>query len=729
MRTRDYVERNRLNVIHRKDATIRSLVDLAQARAEEAPERVAFTFLADGEEPGPALTLGEFHRRACAAAAALQERGAQGERVLLLYPPGLDFLTAFFGCLYAKAVAVPAYPPDPARLARSIPRLTSIADDAEARVALTVEAIRKMREGFKDTSHALSSMAWVATDALDLTAADAWAPQTITGDTLAYLQYTSGSTSTPKGVMISHQRVLANLGVISDMCDADPGDTLVTWAPQFHDMGLVLGLIWPLYENVHSVAMSPLDFLRRPVRWLQALSRFKGTHSVAPNFGFDLCVRKIAKEEREGLDLSRWGMAMCGAEPVQWGTLQAFAQAFSPYGFHLDDFAPGYGLAEAVLTVSCVRRRQKPVCLRVKGGDLERHRIVPAEAGDADARELVACGPTYRDTQVRIVCPERCVPCAEEEVGEIWISGSSVAEGYWRKPDASEETFNGRLADTGEGPFLRTGDLGFLRDGHLYVTGRIKDLIIVRGANHYPHDIEATVSKSHRALRPGCASAFSVTGDGDERLVVVQELRERFLQDLAQAAPVQARAATDEVIRAIRKAVADEHDVQAYGVVLIKPHSLLKTSSGKIQRKACHAAFLEGSFETVAQDLLSTEPAGSVPDEAPEDTPGRRMRQMPAARRQGVLEGYLRRAAAQALSLHEDEISAGTPLLELGLDSMKAMELIGDIERDLQVRLEPRHVFDHGSILALATYLSEELEKTSATAETDHPWEVEEGSI
>jgi acyl-CoA synthetase (AMP-forming)/AMP-acid ligase II len=403
----------------------------------------------------------------------------------------------------------------------------AIVKDADASFVLTTSTVLALAVPLIESAPELEGIEWIAGDGLSCAADDTWTPLDASGDTLAYLQYTSGSTAAPKGVMISHANVLANVTMLETVCDPVPGETYVTWLPHFHDMGL-MSLIGPIYGRFTCYVISPLDFLRRPFYWLQAITRYKAGYSAGPNFAYDLCTRKVTEEERARLDLTSWKLVFNGAEPVRWSALEAFVKRFGPCGFRAEAMCPSYGLAEAVLYVCMSPKTAPPVCLRVKRDALEGHRVVVAEDGDENARELVGCGAPCTGTQVRIVHPERFTLCPKGEIGEIWVSGPGVTRGYWRNPEATEAAFNGRLADSGDGPFLRTGDLGFVRDGNLFVTGRAKDLIIVRGANHYPEDIEGAVSKSHQALRPGCAAAFSVEADGEERLVVVQEVRDEF---------------------------------------------------------------------------------------------------------------------------------------------------------------------------------------------------------
>jgi acyl-CoA synthetase (AMP-forming)/AMP-acid ligase II len=561
-----------------------TLVELLRYRASTQPERIAYIFLRNGETEEARLTYGELDQNARAIAAHLQSLEAKGERGLLLYPPGLDFISAFFGCLYAEVVAIPAYPP---RRNQNLFRLQAIIADSQARFTFTNAALFPTLENQWAKDSELAEMQWVVTDEIDHHLSANWQEPTLEKNTLAFLQYTSGSTGTPKGVMVSHHNLLINSAFIDHVWGHDQDSVMVTWLPTFHDMGLIYGVIQPLYKGFLCYMMAPANFVERPLRWLQALSDKKATHSAAPNFAYDLCVRKIPPEKRATLDLSHWRMTLNGSEPVRAEVLKKFAEAFQVSGFKATALCPGYGLAEATLVVTAVSYDSPSYFYPVQANALEKNKIVGATETDSNVQTLVGCGWTTIDTQIVIVNPETLKPCSPEIVGEIWVSGSTIAQGYWGKPQETQETFQAYLADTGAGPFLRTGDLGFIKDGELFVTGRLKEIILIRGRNNYPQDIELTVQNSHPALRPSCGAAFTVEVKEEERLVVVQEVERTWLRKID----------TDEVKRAIRKAVVQEYDLQVYAIALIRTGSLPKTSSGKIQRRSCRAKFLEGSLE------------------------------------------------------------------------------------------------------------------------------------
>ncbi|MCY1035330.1 amino acid adenylation domain-containing protein [Corallococcus sp. BB11-1] len=577
-----------------------TLVGLLRERARQEPGFALYTFLVDGEAEEERLTCAELDRRARRIAAGL--RGlAPGERVLLVYPPGLDYITAFFGCLYAGVVAVPVYPP---RHDRSLARLQAIAQDARATAGLIRTEHLELLRQFFPLAPDLEQLTWWATDTLPVGSEDAWTPPALTGADRAFFQYTSGSTSLPKGVMLSHQHLLRNLEAIRRRFQQTRASKVVTWLPPYHDMGLIGGLLQPLYTGYPAVMMSPADFLLQPLRWLRTISRHGATTSGGPDFAYALCVRKATPEQCEGLDLSSWRVAFNGAEPIRPETLEGFVRTFGPYGFRRDTFLPCYGLAEATLLVAGGEAGHPTRVEAFDGGSLQRGQAVAVEAGREGAQALVSSGRNALDGRLLIVDPERRSPLPEGTIGEIWVSGSSVAGGYWNRPDAARETFQATLRESGEGPFLRTGDLGFMRDEELFVTGRAKDLLILRGLNHYPQDLERTVERSHPALRPGSGAAFSVEAGGEERLVIVYEVSAKLAPD-----------GLDPVIEAIRREVPRHHELTVYAVELLEPGSVPKTSSGKIQRHACRAGFLAGELQPLARFALSGAPGA-------EDGPG-----------------------------------------------------------------------------------------------------------
>ncbi|MGD9649080.1 MAG: AMP-binding protein, partial [Pirellulales bacterium] len=563
-----------------------TLVEMLRHRAEHQPHDLAFTYLVDGETDELRYTFAELDRRARVIAGWLQSQGLEGERALLLYPPGLDFIAGYFGCLYAGVMAVTAYPP---RMNRSLGRIQAIAADAGARIALTTQSVYERVAPWLSETPDLMKVEWVPTDRLPEAAESYWTDPAITPDTLAFLQYTSGSTGTPKGVMLSHANLLHNCALIAYSFEHTRSTSGVFWLPSYHDMGLVGGILQPLFLGRSNVIMSPMAFLQKPIRWLQAISRYGATTSGGPNFAYDLCLRKVTPEQRDQLDLSSWTVAFNGAEPVREETLARFTEFFAPCGFRPEAFYPCYGLAEATLLVSGGQKLLRP---KVESFDLRRLEhdeavVVPADA--SHARQLVSCGHDLPDQRIVIVDPQTSQPLADGRIGEIWVTGPSVALGYWKRPAETEQTFQARLADGSPERYLRTGDLGFVVDGEFYVTGRVKDLIIVRGVKHYPQDIELTVEHSDPALRPNSGAAFTIESAGRPQLVLVQELERGYAGNVAR------------LIETIREAVTREHELILDAVVLVKAGSIPKTSSGKIQRHAARQAFAKGALKVIEQ--------------------------------------------------------------------------------------------------------------------------------
>ncbi|MEW6738174.1 MAG: fatty acyl-AMP ligase, partial [Acidobacteriota bacterium] len=623
-----------------------TITDLLEQRVELQPRRLAYSFLVDGEDKSQTLTYLELQQKAKAIATMLQEFKVEGGQALLLFPPGLDYITAFFGCLYAGVIAVPVYPPDPGRLDRTLPRLLAIASDAQPKVVLTTAAILSMAEYMFSEDANFQTVRWLATDNIkDELAAD-WREITIGNDSIAFLQYTSGSTATPRGVKITHGNLLNNLAAIYQCFELSDDSKGVIWLPLYHDMGLIGGILQPLYGGLSVTLLSPLAFLQKPLRWLQAISNTKADISGGPNFAYDLCVRKVTAQEREALDLSCWQLAFNGAEPVRIETMERFANTFEPCGFRKEAFYPCYGLAEGTLIVSGGKKFSLPTICTVRKSLLEENRVVITESAGEDGQALVSCGKAIKDEKIVIVDTKTLTLCSSEQVGEIWISGPCVAQGYWNQAEQSANVFQAYLADTKEGPFLRTGDLGFLQNEELFVVGRLKDLIIIRGRNFYPQDIELSVEKSHKALRRGCCAVFSVEIDSEERLVVMAEVERDY-----------AKLATnnEEIIKAVRGAIAKVHELSVYAVVLLKAGNIYKTSSGKIQRHACREAFLSGNADVLTQSIIREDIYPSI------EISREILLTLTTNERQAQIELYLQYQVARLLQTSVSEIALNQP--------------------------------------------------------------------
>lgn len=667
-----------------------TLVDHFRAVFQEQPQERTYRFLVDGEGEPQTITNADLDHRVRAIAATLGERVHAGERVLIVSPPGLDYVASFLACLYAGVVAVPVYPPNPTLLKRTLPRLLGVIADATPAIVLAPASMASMADELAKHAPALGSLPWQVIDDVDQSAADSWRRPAVTGDDTAFLQYTSGSTGCPKGVVLSHANLLHNLAGINQLFESSDSDSHgVIWLPPYHDMGLIGGLLQPAYAGFPMTFMSPLAFLKRPVRWLRAISEYGATIGGGPNFAYELCIAKVTEQERETLDLSSWRVAFTGAEPVRAETIDRFTQTFGACGFSRKAFYPCYGLAEGTLLVSGGARDSEPV-LRALQSEAYRSNQAIGSTGEDHCRTVVGSGRAIPGQSIVIVDPELLTRLPDGSIGEIWVCGPSIALGYWGRPKESDEALSARLTDTGEGPFLRTGDLGFLDDGELFVTGRIKDLIIVAGENHYPQDIERSVEARQPVLRPGCAVAFEVDVDSDERLAIACEV-----------SATAAKLDTDRVISLIRAGVAEDHGLQVHDVVLVKHGKIPKTSSGKLQRLACRENFLSGGLEAVASWSLSPDTAMAVvgPQPVPVDKPV-------AFASRSELEQRLGQELARRLNVPAASLDLGQPFAQYGLQSVDMVGIVGDLEQWLGRTLPATLLWEYPTVEALADFLS-----------------------
>lgn len=665
-----------------------SLVEAVRFRAEHAPDRPALIFLDNGEGESLRLTFRQVDERARRIAARIAAVTEPGERALLLYPSSVEFPCAFLGCLYAGVVAVPAYPP---RRNRSADRLQSIIKDAGARVALTTGQTLAALEERADVVSKIEGLQFVATDAENGFDADSWRPHSIEPGTLAFLQYTSGSTGLPKGVMVSHGNIVANVDVLrSAAAGVLSSDELIvaSWLPLFHDMGLIGTLMWPLMVGGTLVSMEPAAFIQKPVRWLNSISKYRATVSPAPNSGYDLCIRKVTAEQKESLDLSCWRIAYNGSEPLRHETVEGFASAFQACGFRPETMYPCYGLAEATLFVTGGDPGRRPVHASFDSLALERREVL-APRSDETAAFKVGCGRTWNGHTVRIVDPETRRACQKDQVGEIWLSGPSVGQGYWNRPEMSEAIFRARVEGEGGGEaFLRTGDLGFLQGDALFVAGRIKDLIIISGLNHYPQDIEQTLEQADDAIAPNACAAFSVEVGGEERPVAVCEIRREHLR----------RLDVDRLAARVRQAVAEEHELELHAVLFLKPFGMPRTSSGKIQRHVCRAAYMAGEgLDLVAEwraPVSAQANGAAVPFDAPRD--------------RAAVVRWLRERVAAKKGISPAAVDVREPFTRYGLESRDAVAISGELQEWLGRALPPTLVYDYPNIEALAAHLAHE---------------------
>jgi acyl-CoA synthetase (AMP-forming)/AMP-acid ligase II/acyl carrier protein len=668
-----------------------NLVDVAMYRAAEQDQKTAYTFLSDGANQERNLTYGELDRRARAIAAFLQDAGMSGERALLFYPPGLDFICAFFGCLYAGVVAVPTYPPINRQMMAQVepivkdagPKavLTTADITSKLKTVLSIQSIGKkslfkfIGQGidrffpiFKQLDGQKNSI--IATDRMDTDLDQMWQSPDLDSTSLAFLQYTSGSTSQPKGVMVSHGNIMHNQNLIQEYFRQPKGVVFVSWLPQYHDMGLIGNMLHPFYMGGYSVVFSPFEFLKKPLKWLATISKYQAHTSGAPNFAYELCVRKVSAEDKKKLDLSSWQVAYNGAEPIRHATLENFASYFAECGFERSALFPCYGLAEGTLIVTGGKLQESPVYLRCDKEALKVDRIQPVEPEDPTATFLVGSGTAFDRQKVRVVDPEDRIELGDNEIGEIWVSGPSIAHGYWHNPDATQETFQAQIRNSDESPYMRTGDLGFIRDGNLFITGRIKDLIIIRGQNYIPSDVEYTAESSHANLRKGCSAAFSLQSDGEEKLAVVCEIRKKVK-----------KAELKDIAAGILRNITESHGINAARLALIKTRTIPKTTSGKIRRKMCKMAMLNNKLEVVYQweDKKNAEavagPAASGKKDRVEALEGGSWSQ------EEVYGWLLERLNSSSSNVITVENLKEKSLADTGLGSLEQVELVTDFEQ------------------------------------------------
>lgn len=562
---------------------LRSLVALLARRAAEQADDRAYVFVSDRGTEEAALTFRQLRETATALAARLIASAQPGDRAILVFPPGIEFMVAFFGCLMAGVIAVPMMMPR-----RNSARDSSAAILANCTPALALTTSTFALRGDLQARFAQENIRWIEVDLTEAAGATVDLQEPAPDD-IAFLQYTSGSTSEPKGVMVSHANLLANIEMIRIALGNTRQSTYVNWVPLYHDMGLILNALQALYVGATCVLMAPNAFMQRPLGWLRAISDYRAEVACGPNFGFDLCVSRYRVDQMDGVDLSSLRIALNGAEPVRADTIARFIETFAPHGFDSRVIYPAYGMAEATLLISGGTRGGGHVTRNVSRAALQAHAAeAPADPGDAQL--VVGCGCALTGEQIAIVNPESRQRLAADRVGEIWVSGANVARAYWRNDAATREELNAKIAGE-DGRWLRTGDLGFLdHTGELFVTGRIKDLIIIRGINHYPQDIERTVQSQDSALRENCGAAFSVPDEhGEEDLVIVQEVERTARHSID----------TGEIKGQIREAIADSHELSARHIALIRPGALPKTTSGKIQRKLARRLWLDGGFEEV----------------------------------------------------------------------------------------------------------------------------------
>lgn len=650
-----------------------SLVDMFLTNAQEH-KQASLTYLRNGEQADRTLTHFQLADRATRLAAWLVENGFSGQRAMLVFPAGLEFVEAFMACLCAKVIAVPVAPAPLTGDENKVRRILSILRDCQPALVLGVRQTIDKAPLFVQNHPDLADIRW-----LEIDEADAWeryAPMNVTplaGEDLAFLQYTSGSTSMPKGVMLSHANILHNLAHFDHGWGHDEQSRMICWLPHFHDLGLLYGVLFPLYKGISGYLLPPASVIQKPARWLQAISRYRGTHSMGPNFIYDQCTDRIPEEECEELDLSSWRMALNAAEPIRMNTVRRFNEKFSAYGLSPCTLTGGFGLAESTCRVTAQNWDTPIRSLRLSSEALSRNVVAMAKEDEA-ASEMVSCGPPALNTVVKIIDPATGIECAPDRIGEVWVQSESVSSGYWKRPEENARTFGATLNDDTDGqPYMRTGDLGFLDQGELFITGRIKDMIIVGGENYYPQDAEWKIEQAHPAFKASCCAVFPVERDGEEKVVVVQELIRHF-----------DRWPFDEMFTAVRRTVGVVYDLPVEAIVLIRPGTTSKTSSGKIQRATSKAAFLNGTLQVIAmwdRRTAQQEAAAQKKIAQPSD-----------------IESFLIARIAEIAVLPATSIDVTRPFAEYGLGSIEATQLSGELASRFGVEIAPTAFYDFPSI-------------------------------
>ncbi len=654
----------------------KTLPDILRRRAKLQKDELLYIFLADGENEKDKYSYKKLDHQAKAIAVEIQKISEKGDRVLMLFPSGMEYIVSLFGCFYSGTIAVPAYPP---RRNRNFFRIQSIINNSGATIAMTTKSIFNLIDRNFADEESLKGIKWIIFEDVNLDDEKNWNNPNLLPDDIALLQYTSGSTGAPKGVMVSHKNIVVNSEIIRKAFEYHQHHSLVvSWLPSFHDMGLIGCTFQPLYSGYPTVFMPPVSFLQKPENWFKAVTKYKGTSIGAPNFSYDYCTEKIAKEDLVNYNLSNLNNVFCGAEPIRKETFVNFTEKFKTSGFLKNAFYPCYGLAENTLIVTGGYNSDEPKYINIDSTFLEKNKIKILDKETENSKSFVGCGHVWNDTKVKIVNPEKFIECNNDEVGEIWVQGPSVCKGYWNNPEETERTFNAFLSDKKEGSFLRTGDLGFMYEDNLFVTGRIKDLIIIRGVNHYPHDIEHSTEKCHEALRPNSNAAFSVDIFNEERLVIVQEVERTHIRNLN----------AEEIFENIRKTISKEFDLQIYAISLIKTGSIFKTSSGKIQRRACKKAFLENSLNEVVswkQEILETE---ILSEEIPSDLES--------------VQEWIINWLSRKLNIKKDLIDPEKSILSYGLDSLTAVELEQEVNTKFGIKWSVASFIQENKISALA---------------------------
>jgi acyl-CoA synthetase (AMP-forming)/AMP-acid ligase II/acyl carrier protein len=670
-----------------------SLIDAIYAHADHRGEQIAYACVSSDGALESTLTYRQLLKRAESVAAELLRSLQPGDRAILLFHGGPEFIVSFLGCLIAGVIAVPAYPvrvpASPSQPARNFERLIPVLANAQPKVALSTRPIVDRQAELREANPAFSQLQWIAVEELpDQPLLDR--PE-VTAEDVAFLQYTSGSTSIPKGVMVTHSNLLSVFKDIDASWPHDESSVMVTWVPVFHDMGLIHGVLFPLFFGFPVYTLIAASVLQHPRLWLEAIGRFRGTHSSGPNFIFELCLKRISEKAAAELDLSSLQACLTGAEAIRSRTLERFRERFALAGMRPEAVQPGYGLAEFTLTVSSINKGKIAHTVYLDSAACEQGRVVHAVSAGMKTRSFVSCGWTHIGSEIRIVEPDSHRECPPNHIGEIWARGTNLTRGYWENLEATELTMGARLAD-GTGPFLRTGDLGFIVNGELYVAGRLKDLIIIRGRNIYPHDVEATVEEALPEVRSGRCCAFSIDREEGEALVIIAEV-DRVHRNGLDPSLAFAR---------LREAISLNHEAEIYDAVFVRTGTFPLTSSGKVQRRRARQEYLEGKLHVVA----------SLRTSGPQLVPAIDERQMRAAELRAWLLKYL----AAKLRLVVDDLPVSQSFERLGLDSLSQVEMITELEEFTGHTLDSAILFDYPSIEQLSWHVAA-LQPSSAKPE------------
>ena len=658
---------------------MQTIVDCIQNHVKNIPNKIIYRYILDDTGSVLTKTVKELDNEAKSIANTLIKVANRGDRVLLLYPPGVSFMSAFVACLYSGIVAVPIYPP---RKREKVDRLRRIIADCDPKAILTTEKIEVMtQEVFKDV-HDLNYVPFVISDNLLNQTQLTLQSRVKEKEEVAFLQYTSGSTGTPKGVMVTHANIMSNMKILHEIIGNKNKNTLgASWLPHFHDMGLIGGVFLPLYLGREAILMAPIYFLQKPIRWFELISKYKVNVIAAPNFAYEMCANTIKDEDLDGIDLSSLTIALTGAEPISPSTIEKFTNKFAPYGFNSIAHYPCYGMAETTLFLTGIEVNTEAKILDVDTKAFQKNIITIAEEKNKNrSTKIVSCGTPRLDHEVVIVNKSKDV-LIENEVGEILARGSSVTKGYWQNKEKTKEDFDVYIENGRKGPFFKTGDLGFLHNGELFVCGRVKDLIIIRGKNYYPQDIEVTTYTSHKALAHMGAVAFSIEDKGMEKLIILQEIDRKYLRKYNAA----------EIFKTITEAVAEEHQLQIEDIVLLKPGKLFKTSSGKIQRFKNKKSYLNNTMESLEYDSIQSNREYVAPRNETEEKLAKIFQEVLNVEKVGIYDNFF----------------------ELGGHSLLATQLVSRIRNELEIELPLKELFQTPTIENLCLYLQEDAEKST----------------